>query len=43
MIRFIVVEEKVKFDVALPLVVHSGLKISARLLAVARLVTGRDS
>ncbi len=43
MVKFIVIDDKVKFDVALPLVVHSGLKISARLLAVARVVTGRDS
>ncbi len=43
MINFIVIDDKVKFDVALPLVVRSGLKISSRLLAVARVVTGRDS
>jgi hypothetical protein len=43
MVNFIVIDDKVKFDVALPLVVHSGLKISSRLLAVAHVVTGRDS
>jgi hypothetical protein len=43
MVNFMVVDDKVKFDVALPLVVQGGLKISARLLAVARTVTGRDS
>ncbi len=43
MVNFIVIDDKVKFDVALPPVVHSGLKISSRLLAVAHVVTGRDS
>jgi hypothetical protein len=43
MVKFVVIDDKVKFDVALPLVLHSGLKISARLLAVAHVVTGRDS
>ncbi len=43
MVKFVVIDDKVKFDVALALVLHSGLKISARLLAVAHVVTGRDT
>jgi hypothetical protein len=43
MVNFVVIDDKVKFDIALPRVAHSGLKISARLLAVAHAVTGRDS
>ena len=40
MINFVVVEDKVKFDVALPNANRSNLKISARLLGVARTVAG---
>jgi hypothetical protein len=38
MINFITVEDKVRFDVALPQAERGHLKISARLLAVARKV-----
>jgi hypothetical protein len=41
MINFVVVSDKVKFDIALPPAELSGVKISSRLLAVARQVTGR--
>lgn len=41
MVNFVVVSDKVKFDIALPPAELSGLKISSRLLAVARQVTGR--
>jgi hypothetical protein len=37
-INFVVVDDKVRFDVALHSINRSGLKISARLLAVARVV-----
>lgn len=40
MINFVVVDDKVKFDVALPVATRNNLKISARLLGVARLVAG---
>ncbi len=41
MINFITVEDKVRFDVALPPAERGQLKISARLLAVARkVITG---
>lgn len=40
MINFVVVDDKVKFDVALPAASRNNLKISARLLGVARLVAG---
>ena len=40
MIRFHVVEERLRFEVALAQVAPSGLKISARLLAAAWRVTG---
>lgn len=40
-VNFVVVEDKVKFDIALTLAELSGLKISSRLLAVARSVSGR--
>lgn len=43
MVNFVVVNDKVKFDIALPPAEQSSLKISSRLLAVARLVTGRPS
>ena len=42
MINFVVVDDKVRFDIVLPPAVQSGLKISARLLAVARRVEGRS-
>jgi hypothetical protein len=42
-INFVIVEDKVRFDIALPPADASGLKISARLLAVARRVIPRDS
>jgi len=38
MINFVAVEDKVRFDVALPPAERGQLKISARLLAVARKV-----
>jgi hypothetical protein len=37
-INFVVVDDKVRFDVALHSINRAGLKISARLLAVARIV-----
>ena len=37
-INFVVVDDKVRFDVALHAINRAGLKISARLLAVARVV-----
>lgn len=40
MIRFLVVDERLRFEVALGQVAPSGLKISARLLAAALRVTG---
>jgi hypothetical protein len=40
MIRFLVVDERLRFEVALGQVAPSGLKISARLLAAAWHVTG---
>jgi hypothetical protein len=40
MINFVVVDGKVRFDVALAPAVAGSLKISSRLLAVARKVTG---
>jgi YfiR/HmsC-like len=42
MINFVVADDKVKFDVALGPAERTGLKISARLLGVARLVAGRS-
>ncbi len=41
MVNFVVVDDKVKFDIALPAASASELKISARLLAVARNVSGK--
>jgi len=38
MINFVLVADKVRFDVALPPAEAGGLKISSRLLAVARKV-----
>jgi hypothetical protein len=40
MINFVIVDGKVRFDVALPPVEAGNLKISSRLLAVARKVVG---
>jgi hypothetical protein len=40
MIRFHMVEERLRFEVALAQVAPSGLKISARMLAAASRVTG---
>jgi hypothetical protein len=40
MIRFLVVDERLRFEVALGQVAPSGLRISARLLAAAVRVTG---
>ncbi|WP_457420739.1 YfiR family protein [Roseateles sp. P5_E7] len=41
MINFVVVDDKVRFDVLLAPATQNGLKISARLLGVARRVEGR--
>ncbi len=43
MINFVVVGDKVRFDVSLPAVEQGSLKISARLLGVARKVIPRPS
>ena len=40
MINFVVVDDKVRFDIQLPPAAQSGLKISVRLLGVARRVEG---
>lgn len=42
-INFVVVDNRVRFDVALASAKHRRLKISARLLEVARRVSGRSS
>jgi hypothetical protein len=42
MINFVVVDDKVRFDILLPAIAQSGLKISVRLLGVARRVEGRS-
>lgn len=42
MINFVVVDDKVRFDILLPPALQSGLKISVRLLGVARRVEGRS-
>jgi len=42
-INFVLVADKVRFDVALPPAEAGGLRISARLLAVARKVVAGDS
>ncbi|HEY8877150.1 MAG TPA: YfiR family protein [Roseateles sp.] len=42
MINFVVVDDKVRFDILLPPATQSGLKISVRLLGVARRVEGRS-
>jgi hypothetical protein len=39
-INFVVIDDKVRFDIQLPLAAQSGLKISVRLLGVARRVEG---
>lgn len=41
MINFVVVDDKVRFDILLPPAAQSGLKISVRLLGVARRVEGK--
>jgi len=43
MINFVVVEDKVRFDIAPPPSESSNLKISARLLGVARKVVSKSS
>lgn len=43
MVNFVVVDDKVKFDISLPAVERSKLRISARLLGVARTVAGGPS
>ena len=42
MINFVVVDDKVRFDVALPPAERDQLRISSRLLAVARKVVPRS-
>jgi uncharacterized protein DUF4154 len=42
-VNFVVVEDKVRFDIALPAAEQSSLKISGRLLALARKVVGAPS
>lgn len=42
MVNFVVVDDKVRFDVALPPAEQANLKISARLLSVARRVEARQ-
>lgn len=42
-INFVLVDDKVRFDIALPLAEQGNLKISARLLGVARKVATRPS
>jgi hypothetical protein len=42
MINFVVVDDKVRFDILLPAALQSRLKISVRLLGVARRVEGRS-
>lgn len=41
-INFVIVDDKVRFDILLPAALQSGLKISVRLLGVARRVEGRS-
>jgi len=43
MVNFVVVDDKVKFDISLGAAERSRLRISARLLGVARNVVGRPS
>lgn len=40
-VNFVVVDDKVRFDISLPAASRAGLRISARLLAVARNVHGK--
>lgn len=40
-INFVLVDDRVRFDVALPAAERRGIRISSRLLAVARRVVGR--
>jgi hypothetical protein len=42
-INFIVIDDKVRFDITLEPADQGNLKISSRLLAVARKVIGRPS
>jgi len=42
-VNFVVAEDKVRFDIALQPAEAAGLRISGRLLAVARKVSGRPS
>jgi len=42
-VNFVIVDDKVKFDVSLPAAERGGLKVSARLLGVARQVAGRPT
>jgi hypothetical protein len=42
MLNFVIVDDKVKFDIAIEAAEQAGLKISARLLSVARSVSGRS-
>lgn len=42
-VNFLIVDDKVKFDVSLPAAERSNLKVSARLLGVARQVAGRPA
>jgi len=41
MINFVVVDDKVRFDILLPATTQSGLRLSVRLLGVARRVEGK--
>jgi len=43
MVNFVVVDDRVRFDIALQPAEHSSLKISGRLLTLARKVTGAPS
>ena len=43
MVNFVVVDDRVRFDIALQSAEHSSLKISGRLLSLARKVTGAPS
>ena len=42
-INFVVIDDKVRFDISLHPIEHAGLKVSARLLAVARNVLAAPS
>ena len=42
-VNFVIVDDRVRFDIALPAAEQSNLKISGRLLALARKVTGAPS